>query len=305
MNLISPATAGLDSDALSKAVAFAMASGTAQLQIRHRKGIVANEVATPDPVDVFAVQKGLLCLLLGIAEEQYLLETIDPVNHHLDPEWTKLSPWDEAKLTIEILLTMTTGMDDELGPLGEVGKSWRYNNTAYNYLKEILELHTGKSLNEVTRTWLLEPLGMNDTAWVDRNQKLPNGRPFTGLVSTASDLARLGMLVLDGGEGRVPSYFIDRLARPGSEENPAWGLCWWNNNQSTHRLPMREEKVREGVPTPAAPRDMISARGAFENMLYVVPGMELVIARTATPAAAGERPPAFDRRFWELLLERC
>ena len=77
----------------------------------------------PSPVDVFALQKGVLSILIGIAEERYFLEPCDAINHHLAPEWTNLSPWIEASLTIETLLTMTTGIDDELNELGTVGKS--------------------------------------------------------------------------------------------------------------------------------------------------------------------------------------
>ena len=142
---------------------------------------------------------------LGGEEEKYLLETCDAINHHLDPEWTALSPWHEASVTIETLLAMTTGMDEQLRPLGEVGGEWRYNNTAYNYLKKILCLHTGLSLNELSREWLFNPLGMKNTRWEAREQKLPDGTAITGLQSTADDLAKIGRLVLNDGVWNVRS----------------------------------------------------------------------------------------------------
>ena len=289
--------------ALDDAVKFAGDTNTAQLCIRYRGEPLVDEIYDPAPVDVYAVQKGLLSLLIGMAEEQYLLEVLDNVNHHLDPAWTQLSPWDEASLTIRCLLTMTTGMDDALAPLGEIGKTWRYNNTAYNYLKKILERHTGLSLNELTRQWLLAPLHMNNTQWIDRDTLLPDGRPFSGLSSTAADLAKLGTLVLNSGrsfgEVLVPAHYIDTLSKPGSQENPAWGLCWWNNNQTHFKLPMREHKRVTGVPLSAAPPDLIAARGALENGLYVVPSLDLVVARTARPGA----PIKFEQPFWDLLAK--
>ncbi len=292
---------GLDRRALDRAVTFAAANGTAQLVIADSNGPLVDETYHAAPVDVYAVQKGLLAVLLMIAEERLLLDLPDPVNHHLDPAWTGLSPWDEAKLTVEILLQMTTGMDDELAPLGVIGETWRYNNTAYNYLKPILELHTGLTLDALTRAWLLEPLGMTATRWVDRPLRLPDGRAVTGLLSTAGDLAQFGMMLLQGGGGLVSPQQIERLSQPGSTENPAWGLCWWNNNQTSFRLPMREDRRYDGPLTPAAPEDMISARGAMENYLYVAPSMDLVIARTAAPLEAGARPVRFDKPFWQLL----
>ena len=258
----------------------------------------------PNAVDVFAVQKGFLTLLLGVAEDQYLLETLDNINHHLAPEWTQLSPWDEAKLSIETLLTMTTGMDDELALLGEINKTWRYNNTAYQYLKEILCQQSDQTLQDLSDSWLLGPLNMADTRWVERPQKLRNGKPFTGLQSTARDLARLGEFVLARGKlgerHYVPDYFIKAMAEPGSEENPAWGWGWWNNSSSHYLQPMREESPIQGRILPDAPEDLIAARGAYGNYLHVAPSLELVIARTS--ALLPEKPGVdFEKAVWKIL----
>ncbi len=277
-------------------------SGTAQLLIQQDGEILLNYVAHQAPVDVFAVQKGMVSILYGIAEEKYLLDVTDNVNHHLAPEWTRLSPWDEAKLTIEILLQMTTGMDDELAPLGVIGKTWRYNNVAYNYLKRLLAEQVAQPIGELTRDWLTGPLGMQQTRWQDRPHKLPDGRHLTGLLSTADDLLKLGNLVLEKGGGLIAAHYLERMFTPGSEENPAWGLCWWLNNQSHFRVPMREEHVHNGAIIPAAPADLVAARGAGENGLYVVQSEKLIVARTAMPREPGEKRPApFEQAFWQLL----
>ncbi|MFT7245610.1 MAG: CubicO group peptidase (beta-lactamase class C family) [Candidatus Azotimanducaceae bacterium] len=257
-----------------------------------------------EALDVFAVQKGIFTLLLGIAEERYLLETLDNTNHHLAPEWTQLSPWDEAKLSIETLLTMTTGMDDELAPLGEINKTWRYNNTAYQYLKEILTQQSDMGLQDLSAAWLFERLGMQETRWVDRPQRMPNGQAFTGLLSTAGDLAKIGEFVL--GQGRwvdqqiVPRYFIQKMSEPGSEENPAWGWGWWNNSATHYIQPMREKEVVQGKLIPDAPDDLVAARGAYGNVLYVVPSLALVIARTCH-RQTGKPRQEFEKQLWSLL----
>ncbi|MEL6984314.1 MAG: hypothetical protein AAFO29_17945, partial [Actinomycetota bacterium] len=89
----------------------------------------------------------------------------------------------------------------------------------------------------------------------------------------------------------------------GSEENPAWGLCWWNNDQAHYRLPGHESAPRTGPMTPAAPPDMISARGALENRLFIVPSRDLVVARTTRAVEQETGPVPFDRPFWELLAD--
>ena len=293
--------------ALDEAVAFARDTHSAQLVLFEGDECLLNEVFDPEPVDVYAVQKGLIALLIGKAQQDYLLETSDPINHHLDPEWTQLGPWDEAKLTIETLLTMTTGMDDELKPLGEIGRSWRYNNTAYQYLKKILCLHTGLSLQALSEQWLFEPLGMQQTTWVDRAVTMPDGTLISGLMSTARDLAKIGRLVLGRGtfEGNrllTEDHYFDQLVAPGSEENPAWGFLWWNNRGSHYAVPMREERVVQGPMLPNAPGDLVAARGALQNHLAVSPSLNLVVARTTQTPATGERPAAFEDHFWRLLM---
>ena len=291
----------IDDDSFARAASsVGPGTGTSQLVIARRGELVVDVVVDPQPVDVYAVQKGLVSAMFGIAEERGLLLLDDAVSATLGAGWTQLPRVAEERLTIRRVLDMTTGMDDELRPLGEVGATWRYNNIAYNYLKTVLETVTDRTLAEVTDEWLLEPLGMAATRWVERAVFRPDGRPVTGLLSTARDLIRFGAMVLAGGDGIVPSDHVASFGRPGSDENPAWGLCWWSNDQPCHRLPGRESERRDGSLIPDAPADMIVARGAIENRLYVVPSLDLVVAHTATPVG-GERPPPFDHPFWEVL----
>ncbi len=286
----------LNEKALSE---LALARGTAQLVVVLGGERVYAEAFDPSPVDVFAVQKGLVALLFGIAAEAGLVDLDDPINHHLEPGWTRLGPSDEAMLTVRTLLSMTTGMSDDLSAEGVINRTWRYNNVAYNYLKKILCQHTDLTLNELTEQWLAAPLGMQATRWIEREQRLPDGRPLTGLASTADDQAMLGHLVLERGRDIVPAWFIEEMTRPGSEENPAWGLCWWNNRANRFMVPMRSG-TREGPIVPAAPDDLIAARGAGENGLYIVPSLDLIVARTAAPGAGAVRG-SFERPLWELL----
>ena len=286
---------------LARALAIAAEAGTAQLVIACAGEVVVDEVYEPAPVDVYAVQKALVSVMFGSAEDRGLLGLDDPVSDYLGAGWTRLPPDSEAKLTIRAVLDMTTGVDAQLRPLGEVGVSWRYDNVSYNYLKTVLEIATDRSLNDLTEEWLCEPLGMDSTSWVDRAVLRPDGKPITGLWSTAGDLARFGAMVLAGGEGVATAGHVASLGRPGSEENPSWGLCWWNNDQGHHRLPRRESEVQPGPVMPEAPADTIAARGAMENRLYVVPSLDLVVARTAVPVGRGQRPVPFDRPFWKAL----
>jgi len=278
-------------------------SETLQLVILKAGRKLLDLTFSPEPVEVFGVQKGVFALLLGIARERDLIQLGDRTIDLFGEGWTKLARHKEAEITVRHLLTMTTGLDDDSAGLGEIGETWRYDNTSYNYLKDALSDRIGETLQDMTSQWLLDPLGMKQTKWVERSTLLPNGKPLTGLLSTAEDLARVGLLLLRRGHWGNQQLiedqdYLDLLSQPGSEANPAWGLYWWNNNQSKWMRPMRLD-VYEGPIIPSAPHDLIAARGAFGNCIHVVPSLDLVIARTADPG--GDRSRPFEEEFWSRL----
>ncbi len=292
----------IDEHSLASVVEFAREAETAQLTIVHRGEIVVDLADDRDPLDVFAVQKVLVSAMFAIAEERGLLRLDDAVSDHLGVGWTHLESSAEERLTIRRVLDMTTGDDDQLQPLGEVGVTWRYDNISYNYLKTVLELTSGRSLPDLMAEWLLGPIGMGSTRWVERTVTRPDGCPITGMLSNAADLAAFGTVILHGGGKVVPASHVAAIGRPGSQENPSWGLCWWNNDQTHHRLPFSEAERRDGPTVRGAPGDLLLARGAMENRLYVVPSLDLVVARTFRAVRRDQQPVRFDRRFWEQLL---
>ena len=273
----------------------------AQIAIIQHGEPILNQTWLDQAVDVFAVQKGFLAILLGMAEEKYLLEISDHINHHIDPEWTHLSPWDEAKITLETLMTMTTGMNDLLEPDGEIGKTWHYNNVAYQQLKRILELHTGLSLQQLSQEWLLEPLGLKDTRWESRPSAAEGGDSnaamISGLWSTAHDLATIGEALRT--DALVSSSFKASLGESGSLENPSWGRLWWNNLGETFMVPGSKRQFQCPM-LPMPPPDLFTAKSAGGQQLSVVPSLELVVAKTSQPAISPTK--GADRQLWNTIM---
>ena len=298
-----PVDGGWDIGRLDDLVAWAGENSTAQFVILQDGRRLVDVSFNPVPVDVFAVQKGLFSLIVSIAEHRGLLTRDDCMTDVLGAGWTNLAPSLERTITIRRILTMTTGMADDLSAFGEIGRSYRYNNVAYNYLKQMLCALVGRGLNELTTSWLTESLGMRHTRWLDRDVLLPNGSAMTGLQSTAQDLSRLGLMVLRGGQwagAQVlpdPTWLTEMVA-PGSVDNPAWGYLWWNNNQDGFRVPMNETKRFEGPPIPTAPSDLVMTRGAHGNHVGTLASLNLVVARTAQ----SETSPTFEREMWQRLL---
>ena len=111
------------------------------------------------------------------------------------------------------------------------GSLWQYGHST-DVLARIMEIVSGKSLLEVERENLLDPLGMKDTGFFVTDpekqkliaQPMPNDSDFRvgrennpqipkkwqsasgGMVSTMSDFARFAQMLLDGGKFEGKTY---------------------------------------------------------------------------------------------------
>ena len=111
------------------------------------------------------------------------------------------------------------------------GSLWQYGHST-DVLARIMEIVSGKSLIEVERERLLDPLGMRDTGFFVTDpakqkliaQPVPNDSDFRvgrenrpdvpkkwesasgGMVSTMSDFARFAQMLLDGGKFEGKTY---------------------------------------------------------------------------------------------------
>ncbi|MEM7080295.1 MAG: serine hydrolase domain-containing protein [Pseudomonadota bacterium] len=301
---------GWSHDALHAVGEYLRGHNTSEWMLLHRGRVVRHEVVDDSDVssDVYAVQKSVLAILVGVAIDRRLLQVDDSINKYLPAGWTQTAPEFEARLTLRHLLTMTTGMTDELTPEGEPGRDWRYNNTAYNYLKRILCEMTDLDLQSLTMSWLGEKIGWRESRWLEREQVLPDGRPFTGLLMSGADMARLGLLVLGEGAWDGERVVRDRaywqaMFTPGSQANPAWGYYWWRNDQPHHIFPFIDRSFA-GPVVPEAPADMCMAMGAMDNRVYVLPSRQLVCVRRGAKALEPGVRGSFDRQLWAL-LSRC
>lgn len=179
-----------------------------------------SSIRTPDDVtDIASAQKGVIALLFGIAHDKGLISAGEAVSKYI-PRWTHAGAEDEDKITIEHLLTMSTGLGAQAGraegPGGgglyvsaEAGSVWKYNTVAYMTGSHcLLPMVTGMSLQTLTREWLLDPIGCTDASgWKPRVKHTdpPNNGDSTmlprtvGFFSSPRDMARLGLLLLGSG----------------------------------------------------------------------------------------------------------
>lgn len=262
--------------------------------------LVAGETADRRVIeDVASVQKTVVSLLAGIAEGNGLLDLEAPVSSYLGEGWSEATPDQEAAITVEHLLTMTSGLLDDHTFETPAGQTWRYNTRVYARMLSVLEAASGLTVDAYTAQWLTEPIGMEDSGWVPRPWAGQGGNAV-GFGTTARDLSRLGLLTLRGGVWNGvdvlgnPGY-LERSTSPSQQLNPAYGYLWWLNGQE--RGLRSNGDAFEGALIPTAPDDLYVAWGALRRMCYVVPSMNLVVTRLGDAPESG-----FNEELWRRLM---
>lgn len=247
--------------------------------------------------DVASAQKSVLSLLVGraIADGAFALDTtIDEV---LGPRWT---PHEQsAGVTVEHLLTMTSGLGNDLAVVAEPGTRWIYSGV-FEQLFEVLTSATGRELNDVATDWLFVPAGAEQAEFHERKIAQYAG---IGLRATARDLVAIGQSVTDRAIPGLSEDWFDASFTP-NPLNRAYGYLWWLNGQETFRLPRQEQTEQRGPLIPTAPMDTVAALGKDDQKLYLSGDLGLVVARQGGRADTESRAAlsGFDDDLWARLL---
>jgi CubicO group peptidase (beta-lactamase class C family) len=323
---VAPGDAGWDASRLAAALRLAGETRASGVVILHRGKILAEQYWNPDEErqagnkartygalvrgrdaagrvieDVASVQKSISAILTGIAQHQGLLRIGDSVQKHLGTGWSKATPAQEKAITVRHLLTMTSGLKDDLTFEAAAGTRWRYNSAAYAHTIRVIAAAAKQSPNEFTRAWLTGRIGMNDSRWVERPGAGPEAvANALGFATSARDLARFGLLILADGQWNGESIIEDRdflhtALKPSQKLNPSYGYLWWLNGQPEVARGAGDRV--QGPLIPTAPSDLVAALGAVDRKLYVVPSLGLVVTRLGNSAG-----PAFQNDFWRLLM---
>ena len=248
--------------------------------------------------DVASQQKSFIAVLVGIAIDKGLIDVEQPVSSYLKAGWSEASVEQEAAIKVVHILEMNSGLGDDFYYEAEAGTKFLYNTPVYAILKDILTAVSGLSLEDLTRVWLTEPAGMTDTEWRQRPAALANiGNP-TGLVTTPADTAKFGTMILQNGISASGTRVISEesladLFEP-STPNPAYGRLWWLNGSAYIISPQGR---KDGQLIAEAPADLVAAFGFLDRRLYVVPSLNVVIARTGADAPDKN----FDNELWKRL----
>jgi CubicO group peptidase (beta-lactamase class C family) len=244
--------------------------------------------------------------LVGIAQDQKLLDINAPSSRYLGNGWSMMTKAQEDAITVRHHLTMTTGVEGR-GPddtdcrtpdcftyRASPGTIWDYYNPAYLKLQDIVAAASK----------------MNFTSYYTQNlaRRIGMGGVFINgvLWSVPRSMARFGLLLLAKGMWngdtviRDQSYFTDMVSTS-QNLNPSYGYLFWLNGKDRMMLPGIEASL-PGPLIPQAPSDLYMGLGMNDQKLYVIPSQNMVIIRMGNPPTGSEPMQiVYDRQIWELI----
>ncbi|MEM6723634.1 MAG: serine hydrolase [Bacteroidota bacterium] len=232
----------------------------------------------------FSAGKSLMATLVGIAQEENLLDINAPTSTYLGSNWTSMPANQEDAITVWHQLTMTSGLEDSdfvcwdpvcLTYLADPGTRWSYHNAPYSLLRNVLESATGQTLNQYTFSKINLKTGMSGF-WI------PAG--FNNYyLSNARDMARFGIMIQNGGFWNTTPVlndpvYLDAMLNTSQSINLSYGYLWWLNGQNSF-IPPGLSFPLPGPIAPEAPADVVTAAGSQGQYVSFSPSSGLLMIR--------------------------
>ena len=233
----------------------------------------------------------------------------------------------KSQITIRELLNQTSGLDGasflhrqsiadrnasalRLPMFASPGTRFIYGPSHLQVFCELLRRKLrGRSTISYLKQNVTGPLGLTGLEF--KKDKRGNPLPASGFELTAREWARLGELVLGGGNYRGRQVVPDSLLREAfvrSSANPCYGLTFWLNRQApdASEVDFERELDLDWQRTHwidicicrSAPPDMIASIGSGYQRMFIIPSLDAIIVRL------GQDTRFSDANFLRLLLGR-
>jgi CubicO group peptidase (beta-lactamase class C family) len=280
------------SQALRNAAAYSAARRGVSLYVAQRGQMLfqdyPNEGGADRGWELASGTKSFTGVMAAAAIQDRLISSWD------EPASETLREWrndERRRITIRHLLSLTSGIGGRqtirppsyedavaLPVETEPGARFQYSPAPFQIFGEIIKRKTGSDPVAYLQRRVLDHLQIRATEWRrgrDGNPLMPQGAAFK-----AGDWARFGWFVMREGEG-----LVDRAALAqcfiASRANPGYGLSWW-----LLRDGLIPPGARSGIEIDTAMSEQFGvirmAAGAGDQRLYLVPDLDLVIARQAS-----------------------
>lgn len=254
------------------------------------------------PQQLFSMTKSVVSLLVGRAVTLGRLSIDDPISRYL-PEADAA----HGAVTIRELLTQSSGLtfawaNDLLGGLNdstrlvlslpfahEPGTWFDYAQAPVTLLGVIVTRAVGEDLQTFAAHELFEPIGITAGNWSWARDAAWNTYGYAWLAMAPVALGRLGALMLHEGswQGRelIDPAYIHEMGEP-TATNGGYGLLTRTNRgrdgySSFGRFPYTGKQWKW------APDDMTEFSGFLDQVVDVVPSLDLVVVRTGITSADG------------------
>ena len=244
-----------------------------------------------------SVTKSFTAALLGLAIDHGFIQDVDQKIFSFFPEYSELNNLEKDNITLEHLLTMTSGLEwdestypytdhrndavqlfNQIDPIrfvlnkpmaAEPGSTFQYSSGSTNVLGEIIRKACGVRADSFARDYLFSPLGITDYQW----EELPNNVLFASgdLKLKPRDMAKLGDLYLHGGmwNGKqiISESWVNASVQSFITVSQDWdyGYHWW----------LQTYEVNAGE------IESFSASGWGGQKIFVFPGLDMVVVTTA------------------------
>lgn len=244
----------------------------------------------------WSMAKSFVSTLVGIAIDRGLIPSVDVPMSAFFPEWAGTS---KGAITLRQVLQMQSGLDfvedytngdvilmsvasdaltfaRNLGVKVPPDTRWYYSSADSELLGGVVEAATGKNPTDFGRENLFAPIGMNPADWwIDGANHTFS---YCCLDTPTRDFAKFGLLFLREGswDGNqvVSRDWVHRATETLASLNPGYAYQWWTS----------------GAIKALGIRDLYFADGLDEQKIFVIPSLDLVVAKntlyTKPPGAA-------------------
>ncbi|HPF50806.1 MAG TPA: serine hydrolase [Draconibacterium sp.] len=229
--------------------------------------------------------KSITSLLIGIAKDKGMIKNLDEPLYQIFPSYPHLKSEGYNKITINHLLTMTSGFSPEYEPyqpydriefllnrklIAEPGEKFIYDGGNPEILGAILKIKTGMFADEFAEKYLFSPLKITNYDWSIFKQ---NGYPCMGgsLQMLPRDMAKTGMLVLNSGVFEGQPIISEKWVKESTSvktkthiEGDDYSYLWWNINLGSEQNSYKT----------------IWANGWGSQFIYIIPDLDIVMVTT-------------------------
>lgn len=203
-----------------------------------------------EPIELMSATKSVVALAVAILLQQRTIKSLETPICDYFPEWNVDL---KNQVTLRHILNHTSGIkarrtteDIYDSPnflqfarssemLHRPGQNFFYNNKATQLLSGIVQMASGKRLDQFLAEHLFQPLGISDWTWT--LDKSGNPHAFAGLALKGEDLLKIGQLMLGQGLYKGHRIFHEDWTAlsfaQGQEFEPTCGLLWWRNSKDT------------------------------------------------------------------------